>query len=83
MSDQLICCIDMFSTTQVLMTPEGEKIIVEDFNKLCEFALAYCIEHNVPKLHFFGEEKYISGLLERKTELMFGCKNNNVQIEVK
>ena len=82
MNDQLICCVDMFSTTQVLVTPEGERIMVEGIDNLAQFAVDYCITNKVPTVHFFGEDKYVSGLLDRKPELMFAFNNNNIKVEV-
>lgn len=82
MDNQLICCIDMFARTQVMVTPEGEKILVEGIENLGNMALDFCLQNKINKIHFFGDDTYISGLLERKPELTFGFKNNNIIVEV-
>lgn len=82
MDNQLICCIDMFARTQVMVTPNGEKILVEGIENLGNMALDFCLQNKIGKIHFFGDDAYISGLLERKPELTFGFKNNNIIVEV-
>jgi hypothetical protein len=82
MDNQLICCVDMFARTQVMVTPEGEKILVEGVENLGSMALDFCLQNKIGKIHFFGDDTYISGLLERKPELTFGFKNNNIVVEV-
>lgn len=82
MDNQLICCVDMFARTQVMVTPEGEKILVEGIENLGSMALDFCLQNKIGKIHFFGDDTYISGLLERKPELTFGFKNNNIIVEV-
>ena len=82
MDNQLICCVDMFARTQVMVTPEGEKILVEGIENLGSMALDFCLQNEIGKIHFFGDDTYISGLLERKPELTFGFKNNNIIVEV-
>jgi hypothetical protein len=82
MDNQLICCVDMFARTQVMVTPEGEKILVEGIENLGSMALDFCLQNKIGKIHFFGDDTYISGLLERKPELTFGFKNNNIVVEV-
>lgn len=82
MDNQLICCVDMFARTQVMITPKGEKILVEGIENLGNIALDFCLQNKIGKIHFFGDDAYISGLLERKPELTFGFKNNNIIVEV-
>lgn len=82
MDNQLICCVDMFARTQVMVTPEGKKILVEGIENLGSMALDFCLQNKIGKIHFFGDDTYISGLLERKPELTFGFKNNNIIVEV-
>ena len=82
MDNQLICCVDMFARTQVMVTPKGEKILVEGIENLGNIALDFCLQNKIGKIHFFGDDAYISGLLERKPELTFGFKNNNIIVEV-
>ena len=82
MDNQLICCVDMFARTQVIVTPKGEKIFVEGIENLGSMALDFCLQNKISKIHFFGDDAYISGLLERKPELTFGFKNNNIIVEV-
>ena len=82
MDNQLICCVDMFARTQVMVTPKGEKILVEGIENLGSMALDFCLQNKIGKIHFFGDDTYISGLLERKPELTFGFKNNNIVVEV-
>ena len=82
MDNQLICCVDMFARTQVMVTPKGEKIMVEGIENLGNMALDFCLQNKIGKIHFFGDDAYISGLLERRPELTFGFKNNNIIVEV-
>lgn len=82
MDNQLICCVDMFARTQVMVTPDGEKILVEGIENLGNTALDFCLQNKIGKIHFFGDDTYISGLLERKPDLTFGFKNNNIIVEV-
>lgn len=72
----------MFARTQVMVTPEGEKILVEGIENLGSMALDFCLQNKVGKIHFFGDDTYISGLLERKPELTFGFKANDIVVEV-
>ena len=82
MDNQLICCVDMFARTQVLVAPNGEKITVDGMENLGNLALEFCLKNKINKIHFFGDERFISGLLERKPEVTFGFKNNNITVEV-
>ena len=72
----------MFARTQVLVAPNGEKITVDGIENLGNMALDFCLQNKIGKIHFFGDDTYISGLLERKPELTFGFKNNNIIVEV-
>ena len=82
MDNQLICCVDMFARTQVLITPNGEKITVDGMENLGSFALEFCLQNKIKKIHFFGDDRFISGLLERKPDVTFGFKANDIIVEV-
>lgn len=75
MDNTLICCVDLFSKTQVLVTPDGEKLTIY-LPEESQQVLQYCASHNISKIHFFGSEILISQFID------IFVNNDNITVEV-
>lgn len=60
----LVCKINMFMEFQYLEFGNGEPSIGVPFDDLATVLPATCYEHGYNKIHFFGNENYISGLIQ-------------------
>ena len=61
-SNTLVCYIDMFSAAQSVIFPDGNeaRISIDD---VAGYLPAVCYNHDIPKIHIYGNEQYISGLV--------------------
>lgn len=62
-SNTLVCYIDMFTKTQSVIFPDGKESRVA-LENVAGYIPAVCYNHNIPKAHLFGNEEFISGLLQ-------------------
>ena len=60
----LVCKINMFMEFQYLEFGDGEPSIGVPFDDLATVVPATCYERGYKKVHFFGNESYISGLIQ-------------------
>ena len=60
----LVCKINMFMEFQYLEFGNGEPSIGIPFDDLATVLPATCCEHGYNKIHFFGNENYIAGLIQ-------------------
>ena len=60
----LVCKINMFMELQYLEFGDGVHSIGVTFDDLDNVLPATCYEHGYNKIHFFGNENYISGLIQ-------------------
>ena len=60
----LVCKINMFMEFQYLEFGDGEPSIGVPFDDLATVLPTTCYEHGYNKIHLFGNENYISGLIQ-------------------
>ena len=60
----LVCTIHMLLEFQYLEFGNGEPSIGVPFDDLATVLPTTCYEHGYNKIHFFGNENYISGLIQ-------------------
>ena len=78
----LICNIDMFAARQAIICPDGGRNEVFADN-LATMLPAFCVSGGYTKIHFFGNEAYINGIVdELRTVEALVCGNKKIEIEV-
>ena len=79
----LVCKINMFMEFQYLEFGDGEPSIGVPFDDLATVLPATCYEHGYNKIHFFGNENYISGLIQNiRAEETRVYSENKLKFEV-
>ena len=79
----LVCKINMFMEFQYLEFENGEPSIGVPFDDLATVLPATCYEHGYNKLHFFGNENYISGVIQDiRAEETRVYSENKLKLEV-
>lgn len=81
-NNTIICQIEMFSKSQSVIFPDGKeaRVALED---ITSYIPAVCYNHHIPKVHLFGNEEYIAGLLQEMwayEKTTYG--KNELEIEV-
>lgn len=77
MNDEIICFVDMFSLTQNVKI--GEQIISIPTNELGRTLPSLCYSNKTNKIHLFGNEMYIDGII---TEIQENQNYSNLEIKV-
>lgn len=78
----LICNVDMFAANQSVIYPDGRKNEVIADN-LASMLPSLCQAGGYTKVHFFGNQSYIDGIItELRTVEALVCNNNHLEIEV-
>lgn len=79
----LVCKINMFDEFQYLEFRDSSSIGVP-FEELHSVLPAFCHEHGYEKIHFFGNESYISGLIQavRANDNTFYAEEKKLEFEV-
>lgn len=82
MNNELICFIDLFSSSQTIQYTDGskERIPTEDLLKVLP---QICFSEGYNKLHLFGDTNYCNGLVENihmNENIEYG--HNVLEIEV-
>ena len=76
MNDEIICYVDMFSLTQNINI--GEKNISVPTNDLSKILPSLCYSNQTNKIHLFGNEMYIDGIISEIEE-----QQNYSNLEIK
>lgn len=76
MNDEIICYVDMFSLTQNVNI--GEKNISVPTNDLGKILPSLCYSNQTNKIHLFGNEMYINGIISEIEE-----QQNYSNLEIK
>lgn len=79
MGNEIGCIIDMFSSNAEVIYPNNTKENVP-FVGVLEYLYHVCQDENIFTLHFYGNKKYIEGLIEKYPPLNYGC--GKVEIKV-
>lgn len=86
MVPQIVCNISMFSMKQVIHIYNNEKKPASfqiNTTDLKDQLVKACYSNNIYKIHFFGNEEYISGLIEQiKAKETANYKVNKIEIGV-
>ena len=77
MNNEIICFVDMFSLTQNVKI--GEQIISIPTTDLGRTLPSLCYSNQTNKIHLFGNETYIDGIV---TEIQENQDYSNLEIKV-
>lgn len=79
----LVCKINMFDEFQYLEFRDSSSIGIP-FEELHSVLPFFCHDHGYEKIHFFGNESYISGLIQaiRANDNAFYAKEKKLEFEV-
>ena len=77
MIDEIICFIDMFSLTQHVKI--GEQITTVPTNDLGKILPSLCYSNQTNKIHLFGNEMYIEGII---SEIIENTDYSTIEIKV-
>ena len=77
MNNEIICFVDMFSLTQNIKI--GEQIISIPTTDLGRTLPSLCYSNQTNKIHLFGNETYIDGIV---TEIQENQDYSNLEIKV-
>lgn len=77
MNNEIICFVDMFSLTQNLKI--GDKIITIPTDELGKTIPSLCYSNQTNKVHLFGNEMYIEGIV---VEINENADYANIEIKV-
>lgn len=80
MSQVIYCNINMFNKNASIVL-NGEEIGVVDINSITEVVPQICYDHEVDKIHFLGNEKFINGIVDEFRAITYTNKFN-IKIEV-
>lgn len=83
MGKEIICDINLFTLNQSVTLPDGTLKRIPGGEALVSYLLGACYDNSINTIHFFGNEEYISGIIEEiKTNEMFCYGINNIKCEV-
>lgn len=77
MNNEIICFVDMFSLTQNVKI--GEQVISIPTTDLGQTLPSLCYSNQTNKIHLFGNETYIDGIV---TEIQENQDYSNLEIKV-
>jgi hypothetical protein len=77
---ELVCYVNMFDAEQTITTPRGIVKVPNGF--LAALLPDICFKENVSKVHLFGNEQYISGIVKNARETAKTTYNKEIEIEV-
>ena len=82
MPNEIVCNIDMFSTNQRIYFPDGTNDIVPTEN-ISHTLVGFCYAKNIMKLHLFGAEDYLKGLMANiNVENMWNYGNEKIEVKI-
>lgn len=86
MTPEIVCNISMFSMNQIVYIYNNEKkpaTFQINTTDLQDQLINMCYSKNIYKIHFFGNEEYISGLVEQiRTKEAANYQVNKIKIGV-
>lgn len=79
MNKELICLIDMFTSTAEVIYPDQMKENIPLIGAI-EYLYQTTQDYNINTIHLFGNKKYLEGLIEQYPPVEYGC--GKVEIKV-
>lgn len=79
MDNELLCLIDMFSSTAEVIYPDTSKENIPLLGAI-KYLYETCKQENIYTLHLLGNKQYLEGLIAEHPPVEYGC--GKVEIKV-
>lgn len=64
MGKEVVCFIEMFDRAQSIIFPDGHEVHIA-LDDVPSYVPAVCYNHNVFKIHFYGANEFIEGIIDK------------------